>query len=144
MSRKKRFSASVRDPGGFVALPWLVLESPAYRALSHPAKALLIEVALQFHGDDNGRMVLTRKYLAPRGWNSADVIHRATHELLQAGFIYQTVIGMRPNKAAWYALTWLSLDRLDGFDPGTSAGFVRSAYLGKTQPLVRETEQKGR
>lgn len=34
-----------RDTGGFVAIPWPVLDSAAYKGLSHPAKALLIEMA---------------------------------------------------------------------------------------------------
>jgi hypothetical protein len=128
MARQKRYNGSRRDAGRFVAIPFAVIDSPAYVALSHPARALVIEVARQFHGDDNGRMVLTRRHLRARGWTSTDVLQRAKVELLTAGFIFETVKGMRPNKAAWYALTWLSLDMLDGFDPGAAAGFERSAY----------------
>lgn len=142
MKKTKRYNKSSRDAGGFVAIPWAVLDSVAYMKLSLTAKALLVEVARQFHGDDNGRMVLTRKHLATRGWNSADVIQRAKDELLGAGFIYQTVLGMRPNKAAWYAVTWLSLDRLDGFDHGAVAAFERSAYNQKTIALSRLAEQQ--
>lgn len=88
MSRKtkRKFSASSRDGGGFIAIPLQVLNSAAYMNLSHPAKALLTEAAMQFHGDDNGRMILTRKHLAPRGWKSHDVIVRATRELI-LGFL---------------------------------------------------------
>lgn len=137
-SSRKRHGASSRDAGGFVPIPWLVLDSPAYQTLSHPAKALLVEIARQFHGDDNGRMIVTLAHLKPRGWTSYDTIQRAKQELLDAGLIHETVKGHRPNKASWYALTWLSLDKLDGYDQGTAAGFVRSAYL-KTQPLLRQT-----
>jgi hypothetical protein len=136
MSSKKRYKGSTRDGGVFVAIPMVVLDSPAYRALSHPARALLLEVAYQYHGDDNGRMHLSRKYLATRGWTSADVIQRAKTELLEAGFLFETVKGQRPNKASWYALTWMALDRLDGFDPGAAAAFVRSAYA-KQQALAQ-------
>lgn len=119
---------SSRDSGGFVALPWTVLDSPAYLSLSHPAARLLIEIARQYHGDDNGRMIITAKYLEPRGWKSPDVINRAKRELLDRGLIYQTVQGMRPHKASWYACTWLTLDKLDGYDEGAMAGFERSSY----------------
>ena len=34
-----------RDAGGFVALPWSVMDCAAYARLSHPAKALLFELA---------------------------------------------------------------------------------------------------
>jgi hypothetical protein len=136
MKKSKRHGASSRDAGGFVPIPWMVLDSPAYLSLSHPAKALLLEIARQFHGDDNGRMIVTLAHLKPRGWNSYDTIQRAKQELLNAGLIHETVKGHRPHKASWYGLTWLSLDKLDGYDPGSAAGFVRSAYL-KTQPLLR-------
>ncbi|PQV52925.1 hypothetical protein [Paraburkholderia sp. BL21I4N1] len=138
MSKSKRHGASSRDAGGFVPIPWMVLDSAAYLQLSHPAKSLLLEIARQFHGDDNGRMILTLAHLKPRGWTSYDTIQRAKQELLDAGLIFETVKGHRPHKASWYALTWLSLDKLDGFDQGASVGFVRSAYL-KTQALLRQT-----
>ncbi|VWC14026.1 hypothetical protein BLA6993_05494 [Burkholderia lata] len=139
MAKSKRHSTSSRDAGGFVPIPWMVLDSPAYLQLSHPARSLLLEIARQFRGDDNGRMIVTLAHLKPRGWKSCDTIQRAKQELLDAGLIFETAKGQRPHKASWYALTWLSLDKLDGFDQGAATGFVRSAYL-KTQPLHRETE----
>jgi len=125
---------SGRDPGGFVALPWAVLDCPAYAALSHPARSLLMELARQYVRDNNGRLLASRAYLATRGWTSADVIQRAKIELLAAGFIHETVKGQRPNRASWYAITWQALDRLDGYDAGAAATFVRSAYK-KNAPL---------
>ena len=125
---------SGRDSGGFVALPWSVLDCPAYAALSHPARALLFELARQFVRDNNGRMLLSRVYMATRGWKSADVIDRAKRELLEAGFIFQTVMGHRPNKASWFAVTWRALDKLPGYDAGAEKCFERGAYQ-KGQPL---------
>ena len=119
---------SGRDSGGFVALPWSVLDCPAYAALSHPAKALLIEVARQFVRDNNGRMLLSAAYLKTRGWFSAGAIQKAKQELIQAGFIFETVKGQRPNKASWYAVTWRALDKLTGYDAGTEQLFQRGAY----------------
>ena len=122
-----------RDPGQFIALPMIVLKSPAYLGLSAHARSLLLEVALQFNGHDNGRMLLSRAHLLPRGWKSSDMITKAKRELLQAGFIFETVMGHRPNKASWYAVTWQSLDKLLGFDSGAADAFERSAYR-KTVP----------
>jgi hypothetical protein len=119
---------SGRDAGGFVALPWSVLDCPAYGLLSHPAKALLFELARQFVRDNNGRLLASRAYLSKRGWNSPDVIARAKRDLLEAGFIHETVKGHRPNKASWYAVTWRTLDRLPGYDAGAAETFVRGAY----------------
>jgi len=129
MGRDKRQSrSSGRDAGGFVAIPWAVLDSPAFIGLSHPGKAMLLELARQLHGDDNGRLLLSRAHLATRGWKSADVIQRAKDELLAAELIFQTVQGHRPNKASWFAVTWHRLGKIDGFDPGTDRAFRQGAY----------------
>ena len=128
MGRDKRQRGAGRDPGGFIALPWLVMDCPAYCDLSYSARALLLEFARQFVRNNNGRLIATKAYLAERGWSSETTIAKAKQELLQAGFIYETVKGARPNKAAWYALTWLTLDMLTGYDHGAVEGFRRGAY----------------
>ena len=125
---KLRRGDAGRDAGGFVALPWAVLDSPAYARLSHPARSLLMEIARQYVRDNNGRLLASRAYLARRGWKSADVIQRAKDELLAAGFIHETVKGHRPNKASRYAVTWYTLDRLPGYDVGAVESFRRGAY----------------
>jgi hypothetical protein len=117
-----------RESGGFIALPWSVTDSPAYLGLSHPARSLLFELARQVVRDNNGRLLASRAFLAKRGWKSADVIDRAKRELLEAGFIAETVKGHRPNKASWYAVTWRLLDDHAGYDPGVRATFERGAY----------------
>ena len=127
---------------GFRGHSWTVLDSLAFRTLSHPAKALLLELARQCHGDDNGRMLLSRVYLAARGWKSADVIQRAKTELVDAESIFQTVQGRRPNKASWYAVTWHKLGKLKGLDPGIERAF-RQAPTAKTKRLSRLQEHGG-
>ena len=129
---KRKGHDTGRDQGGFVALPWSVLDSAAYARLSHPAKALLLEVARQFVRDNNGRMLLSRAYLQKRGWKSNDTINNAKAELSTAGFIFQTVMGHRPNKASWFAVTWRALDKIPGYDAGTEQLFKRGAYQNGT------------
>lgn len=132
-----RKSAAGRDGGGFVALPWAVLDSPAFGRLSMHARALLLEVARQYVRDNNGRLLLSRSYMEARGWKSADMLVKAKRELLDGGFIHETVKGHRPNKASWYAITWQVLDRHPGFDAGAVETFERSAYR-KGRPLKNE------
>lgn len=119
---------SGRDGGGFVALPWTVLDCPAYARLSHPARSLLMEIARQIRSDNNGRLLASRAYLLKRGWKSASVIDQAKHDLIDAGFIFETVKGHRPNRASWYAVTWRVLDKHQGYDAGAIECFVRGAY----------------
>jgi hypothetical protein len=133
--RRKGHDTS-RDQGGFIALPWLVLDCPAYARLSMHARCLLFEVARQFHRDDNGRMLLSRAYMETRGWKSVDMLTKAKRELLEGGFIFQTVMGHRPNKASWFAVTWRALDKLPGYDIGTTQLFERGAYQ-KSAPVIR-------
>lgn len=125
-TRRKR-SAS-RDGGRFLALPHVVLDSPAFRELSGPALRLLIDIARQYDGGNNGSLVACSKYLRTRGWTSEDTASRARRELEASCLIVETRKGMRPNRATWYALTWLSFDWLPAMDL-PRAQFQRGAYL---------------
>jgi hypothetical protein len=127
---------SGRDAGGFVALPWSVIDCTAYKSLSMHARALLLEVARQWVRDNNGRLLLSRAYMATRGWKSVDMIAKAKRELMDGGFIFETVKGHRPNKASWYAVTWQRLDKIPGYDFGAAQCFERGAYR-KGQPLKK-------
>lgn len=126
---KKRKYQTDRDGNQFATLPFVVLDSKNFINLSHPAKALLLEFARQYGAGYNGRLLCSLKHLKPRGFKSADVITRAKRELISAGFIHETVMGHRPNKASWYAVTWYPLDKLNGYDIGAEKTFVRSAYV---------------
>lgn len=117
-----------REAGRFIALPVAVLDCPAYARLSMHARALLLEVARQYVGGNNGRLLLSREYMAKRGWKSNDMLTKAKRELLNGGFIHETVMGHRPNKASWYAVTWRTLDRIPGYDAGAVESFRRGAY----------------
>jgi len=117
-----------RDAGGFSAIPWAVTDSPAYQCLSHPARSLLVEFARQLVRDNNGKLLCSMAYLSRRGWNSNAVITRAKKDLMDAGFIFETCMGHRPNKASWYAVTWRSLDQHPGYDLGAAEAFQRGAY----------------
>lgn len=129
-ARRGANKTSGRDAGSFVALPWSVLDCAAYRALSHPARSLLIEIARQYVKDNNGRLLASSRYLKLRGWNSTDVIQRAKKDLIEGGFIYETVKGHRPNKASWYAITWQNLDKDYRYDARAWEGWreARSGY----------------
>jgi hypothetical protein len=134
--RRKKGHDTTRDAGQFVALPCVVLDCPNYLNLSHPARSLLLEIARQYNRDNNGRLLASRAHLLNRGWTSNDTITRALKELLAAKLIHQTVMGHRPNKASWYALTWRTLDRHPGYDHGAVESFVRGAY--KNTPLKND------
>lgn len=134
-----------RMAGPFVAIPWIVLDSQAYQQLSANARSLLLEVARQLSKNNNGTLLLSRAYLSQRGWKSVDMLTKGKKELVRHGFIHETVIGGRPKKASWYAVTWYRLDRNPKFDPGAFEMFERGAFKKfeplKTQALDRPTVQ---
>lgn len=117
-----------RDGTRFLLLPHVVLDSPAYLALSFSARALLTDISRQYAGDNNGRLLICDKVLMPRGWKSSTTIHKAKQELLDAGLLQETRKGQKPNKASWFAVTWQTLDWVPEMDL-TRAGFNRGAYL---------------
>lgn len=137
--------SSNRDGTGFLALPHVVMDSPAFVALSDPASRLLMDLCRQLRKDNNGRLVASMAALRSRGWTSNDKLTRARRELEEAGLIWQTRLGMRPNRAAWFAVTWLSLDWSPEMDVKQTS-FPRGRYLQrtseKTQALHRQTVQE--
>lgn len=116
---------------GFVALPYSVLNSPVFTALSAHAIKLLIDVSAQYRGDNNGDLSIAWKLMQPRGWRSEATLHKVKRELIEGGFVYETRKGRRPNVCSLFALTWFVLDPSDKFDPGAKSGFTRGAYRFK-------------
>jgi hypothetical protein len=118
-----------RDAGGFVGIPSAVLDCPAYQRPSLMTKCLRMEVVRQHCKDKNCYVLLPRAEMSKFGWMSHDTISKAKLQFKGADFIYQTVMGHRPNKASWYAITWYSFVRLNGYDVVAGAGFARGASL---------------
>lgn len=115
---KKAFKGSKdkREAGRFVALPMTVIKSTAYRGLSYSARCLLTDIALQYNSSNNGRLVACNKFLKPLEWTSHSTITSGLKELIESGLLIQTRLGMRPNRAAWFALAWYDLDESAGLE----------------------------
>lgn len=74
--------------GRFVGLPMCMVQSPAYRALSPTARALLVELTSDLTGSNNGEIKPTYRELATRlGTSSLKAIGPAIGELQGLGFI---------------------------------------------------------
>jgi hypothetical protein len=141
MSNQHKGGKSKRAPGQFVALPISVLSCKGYLGLNHAAKALLIEIAMQYLGNNNGRMVLSFPALSARGWKSKDTISRARNALIEARLIVETCKGGFPSKCSRYAVTWQNLDAYSGMELPAKQ-FVRGAYLGAVVvPIIGARKQ---
>ena len=130
MARSKwKAGRDKRDGGQFIALPLVLLDSPGYRLASYPARAMLVDIAMQYTGANNGRLTACAKFLRPKGWNSNATIHRAVRDLIDCRLLIETRKGARPNRAAWFALSWLALDQTSAIDidPGLyrTGGYMR-------------------
>jgi hypothetical protein len=124
-----------RIGGSFLALPGDVINHAAFLRLSPYAKALLIDLGAQYKGHNNGDLSCAWKVMKPRGWRSEATLHKAKHELLHSGFIFEARKGRRPNLCGLYALTWPLLDPNPKHDC-TPAAFERYAYRRRDPPAL--------
>lgn len=114
--------------GAVLLIPHCVLNSASYLDLSGRAIKLLLDIAQQYNLKNNGALLASWRYMSTkRGWKSADQLNKAKVELMNHSLIVETVKGHRPNKASWFALTWLALDQIAGLEISAQA-FPRGAY----------------
>jgi hypothetical protein len=83
-----------------------VFLSDDYLGLSHIAKNLLMAVAIQYNGSNNGDLSITPKLMAKHGLGSAATLDKAKKELLAVNLIGLTRQGGLPNKCSLYEITW--------------------------------------
>jgi len=116
------------DSGGFLKLPLSVINGHAYLKASPHARMLLLDLAAQYRGENNGDLSAAWSQMQQRGWRSKETLFKAKTELMDLGLIVETRMGARPNRASLYALTWLALDHCDGKLEVLPKDFPRGAY----------------
>lgn len=123
MTKRKKVPETVS--GQILAIPRVVKRSTAFIACSMLARALLLELADQHNGANNGRLHLSYKYLREKGFRSKHQIAKGRDELLERNLIIQTKQGGLPIRvggkttfsgASWFALTWLHISNFVGLD----------------------------
>ena len=94
MARKHNNTGrSRRQLSPFVALERYLLNSPAWRSLSPPARCTFIELGNLYDGSNNGRIALSARTLAERLPISRATATRALNDLADRGFIEPVRIG---------------------------------------------------
>jgi hypothetical protein len=121
-----------RDVGGFVALPFMVLRSDEFAALSAIAVKLLVDLLAEYRGDNNGDLAITWSVMKKRRWKSRDTLERARQELLSSGWIALTAQGGL-HRPSLYGVTFFALDESPKFDY-SARSFPRGAW--KRTPRV--------
>lgn len=102
-----------RSSGGFTAIPHAVQDSENWRRCSASAIKLLLDVARQYNGRNNGDLCATFSIMKARGWRSCDTLARALKEARHYGLLLLTRQGGM-DFPSLYALTWQAIDPCDG------------------------------
>lgn len=113
MSKPSVFKARKRGVPTFVQFHHRMLEHPAFLALSGAAVKVLMFLASQYKGNNNGDLTLAIKVAQKAGMPGSSNLRRAAKELLEAGFIILTRQGGR-NRCSLYALSWFAIDECGG------------------------------
>ena len=115
MAKKNRFkdAQAKREAGGFVPMPYVVLRSQGYAALSAHAVKLLNDLLAQYKGDNNGDLCATWTFMKQRGWKSKDTLNKALKELIACEWLEVSRQGGR-NKATLYSVTFYAIDDCNG------------------------------
>ena len=113
MSRKRQRN---RRLGGerFARLPVRVLEHAAVSTLSHAAFRVLVLLAAQYNGHNNGALGITGERAALAGIGSRHTLYNALKELQKRRLIIRTHPASRvPARPTMWAITWLGVDDTD-------------------------------
>lgn len=111
MGRKK----DSRSKEHFARIPLSVLESEAVTTLNHAAFKVLVILASQWRGGNNGCLALTEMYARKFGLSGRDTLYRSLRELERRGLIVCTRRGMKSKKLfTLWALGWESITHRDG------------------------------
>lgn len=112
-AERRRRQTGRRESEPFLAVPYAMLKSDAYRTLSAHAIKLLFDLAAQYRGKNNGDLTATWRIMQPLNWRSRQTLERALRELQEHGLIERTRQGGR-HQCNLYALTWKAIDDCKG------------------------------
>ena len=112
-NERRRLVKGRQTTNSFLGLPHHVLDHDNFRTLSPKATKLLIDIAAQYRGSNNGDLCAPMSLMKKRGWNSCDQLAKAKKELIKQDVIHLTRQGGR-NKCSLYALTWFPIDECKG------------------------------
>ena len=91
-------------------LPLTVLDKVAVNTLSHATKWVLVLMAAQYNGYNNGALGLSKSQAAKQNISNK-TLYKALATLEERGLIEQTYPASRvPPRPTMYALTWISVD----------------------------------
>ena len=107
------------ESGRFLKMYHQVLKNPDYINLTSKSKAMLIDIAMQYNGKNNGNLSAALGVMRKRGWKRGATLCAGIKELIEANLIIRTREGRFLNpggRCALYAITWEPIDDCFGKD----------------------------
>jgi len=117
MARSRLKSKGRTDRGGFIAIPNALHDHPAFSELSGTALKVLLGLARQYRGANNGDLSASHTQAVKWGVGSKTSLAKALVELQRDGLIIRTREGFFINpggRCALYALAWRPIDDCPG------------------------------
>lgn len=130
-----------REPGGFVALPYIVIRSAQFASLSPSWVKLLMDLLSQKGKSNNGDLCATWSLMERRGWRSRDTLDKAQRELIDGGWIVQTRQGGL-HRPSLYGVTFFALDWSSKMEVSANA-FPRGLW-SRMAPVQRPKRNRSR
>ena len=147
--RKKKFEGY----NNFASVPRYVIDTPAFKSLRGNSVNLLVLLASQYKGNNNGDLIITHSFYKDH-FKSSQTMYAARDELEQKGFIATNAYGGMSfggfKVPSLYALTWLPVN--DFYDPLKNLYRYTHLPIGKelkyfiqgNNPKYKNTKQKKR
>ncbi len=117
MAHTRRKSKGRAISGGFIALPHALYDHPAFRELSGTSLKVMLGLARQYRGKNNGDLSASHTQAVRWGVASKTSLTKALKQLLALGLIIRTREGIFINpggRCALFALAWLPIDDCPG------------------------------
>lgn len=102
-----------KKSGPFTSIPHSVMDSENFRSLGGWDIKLLLDIAYQYRGKNNGDLAATWSMFRKWGWKSKGTLQKSLNALLSRGFIELTRQGGR-NRCNLYAITWQPINECKG------------------------------
>jgi hypothetical protein len=124
-----------RDSGTFTLIPHAVQDSTNWKKLSGRAIKVLLAIARQFNGKNNGDLCASYSVLRKHGIRSSRLLRRELDELQHYGMIEQTRPGGRQIGPSLYGVTWLAIDDRSGKLPMGPTAVASGLWRQEREPF---------
>ncbi len=127
--------------GRFAGIPFSVLKTEYYAALKGAEVKLLVDLLMQYNGNNNGNLSPCHTLLKRQGWARSS-LYRAYTALVYSGFLVVTRQGWKQRgKPTLVAITWAGIDEPNNcdYDDGIIPSSTPLAYWRKDKSYWKHT-----